>query len=54
MLCDKAGAILGVMKDATKNYVMRGQDRVMSWLNGVSQRRNNNSSLPAQEWKMWN
>ncbi len=38
MMCDKAQAILGGMREAAKNYVMRGKDRVMSWSNGVSQR----------------
>jgi hypothetical protein len=38
MMCDQAGAILGVMSEETKNYVMGGEDRVMSWSNVVAQR----------------
>jgi len=38
MMRDKARAILGVMREAAKNYVMGGKDRVMSWSNGVARR----------------
>jgi len=36
MKCDKARAILGGVREAAKNYVMRGKDRVMSWSDGVA------------------
>jgi hypothetical protein len=38
MMCDKARAILGGMREAAKNYVMRGKDRVMSRSNEVARR----------------
>jgi hypothetical protein len=48
-MCDKAREILGGTREAAKNYVMGGKDRVMSWSNGVSQRLKQKCPAPAPQ-----